>query len=67
MTTNAPRLMGRLPVRNFYGIGENAFTPGVVGTLLSSFLVARQVLGEEDYQRLLPANFPLTFLKNDIY
>ena len=67
MTTNAPRLMGRLPVRNFYGIGENAFTPGVVGTLLSSFLVARQVLGEEDYQRLLPTDFPLTFLKNDIY
>ena len=67
MTTNAPRLMGRLPVRNFYGIGENAFAPGVVGTLLSSFLVARQVLGEEDYQRLLPTDFPLTFLKNDIY
>ena len=55
MTTDAPRLMGRLPIRNFYGIGENAFAPGIVGTLLSSFLVARQVLGEESYQKLLSA------------
>ena len=54
MTTNVPRLMGRLPVRNFYGVGENAFAPGIVGTLLSSFLVARQVLGEEIYRQLLP-------------
>ncbi len=55
MTVDEPRLMGRLPIRNFYGIGENAFAPGVVGTLLSSFLVTRQVLGEELYQQLLPA------------
>lgn len=54
MRVGNPRLMGRLPVRNFYGIGENAFTPGVVGTMLSSFLVARQVLEEEAYLRLLP-------------
>ena len=67
MTVEEPRLMGRLPIRNFYGIGENAFSPGIVGTMLSSFLVARQVLGEESYRNLLPAEFPLTFLQEDIY
>ena len=67
MTVEEPRLMGRLPVRNFYGIGENAFSPGIVGTMLSAFLVARQVLGEESYRKLLPAEFPLTFLQEDIY
>ena len=67
MSVNNPRLMGRLPIRNFYGIGENAFAPGVVGTLLSSFLVARQVLGEDVYQRLLPQKaFPEAYLDYNI-
>ena len=67
MRVDNPRLMGRLPVRNFYGIGENAFTPGVVGTMLSSFLVVRQVLGEEVYLRLLPERaFPDAFLDHEI-
>ncbi|MBQ4480822.1 MAG: NAD(P)/FAD-dependent oxidoreductase [Victivallales bacterium] len=63
MRVDNPRLMGRLPVRNFYGIGENAFAPGVVGTMLSSFLVARQVLGEGAYLGLLPERaFPDSFV-----
>ncbi|MCQ2396111.1 MAG: FAD-dependent oxidoreductase [Lentisphaeria bacterium] len=54
MKTRNPRLMGRTPIRNFYAIGESAFTPGIIGTLLTSFLTVRRVIGEEAYQALLP-------------
>lgn len=64
MRTCNPRLMGRTPIRNFYAIGESAFTPGIVGTLLTSFLTVRRVIGEEAYQALLPpAAFAPEFLQ----
>ncbi len=54
MKVDNPRLMGRLPIRNLYAIGESAFAPGVLGTLLTSFLTVRRVIGEERYQAILP-------------
>lgn len=42
-------LFGRLPVRNFYALGQSALVPGVVGTMMSSFLLFRQLVGEERY------------------
>ena len=42
-------LFGRLPVRNFYALGQSALAPGVVGTMMSSFLLFRQLVGEERY------------------
>lgn len=48
-----PRLFGRLPVRNWHAIGQSALVPGVLGVMLVSFLLFRQVIGEETYQRLL--------------
>ncbi|MFA7232059.1 MAG: NAD(P)-binding protein [Victivallaceae bacterium] len=40
-------LFGRLPVRNFYAIGQSALLPGVVGAMLSSFIVGRYILGRD--------------------
>ncbi len=47
------RLFGRLPARNWHAIGQSALVPGVLGAMLVSFLLFRQVVGEETYQRLL--------------
>lgn len=38
-------LFGRLPVRNFYAAGQSALMPGVVGAMLSSFIIGRCLLG----------------------
>ena len=48
-----PRLFGRLPVRNFYALGQSALIPGVLGTMMASFLLFRQVVGEACYMRLI--------------
>jgi len=44
---------GQLPVRNFYALGQNALAPGVLGTLMTSFLTARMVLGDDAYFSLV--------------
>lgn len=38
-------LFGRLPVRNFYAVGQSALMPGIVGAMLSSFIIGRCLLG----------------------
>ncbi len=38
-------LFGRLPVRNFYAVGQSALIPGILGAMLSSFIVGRYLLG----------------------
>lgn len=40
-----PPLFGRLPIRNFYAIGQSALMPGVIGAMLSSFIIGRFLLG----------------------
>ena len=47
------RLCGRLPVRNFFIAGQSALVPGVMGTMLASFTVFRQAVGEETYCRVI--------------
>ena len=47
------RLFGRLPARNWHAIGQSALVPGVLGAMMVSFLLFRQIVGEETYQRLL--------------
>jgi len=39
-------LLGRLPFRNFYIAGQNAMLPGLLGSMLSSFIIARYILGQ---------------------
>ena len=37
-------LFGRLRFRNVYCAGQSAVLPGIVGTMFSSFLIARQMM-----------------------
>ena len=47
------RMFGALPIRNFFVAGQSALVPGVMGTMLTSFSVFRQAMGEEVYGRLI--------------
>jgi all-trans-retinol 13,14-reductase len=40
-------LFGKLPLVNLYVAGQSAVLPGIVGAMLSSFIVARNILGKE--------------------
>jgi phytoene dehydrogenase-like protein len=40
-------LFGKLPLVNLYAAGQSAVLPGIVGAMLSSFIVARNILGKE--------------------
>ncbi len=46
-------LFGRLPIRNFYVIGQNALLPGAMGAMLSAFIVWRKLVGEEHYRDIM--------------
>lgn len=41
-------LIGRLPWRNMFAAGQSALLPGVVGAMMSSFVVVRTLLGRAD-------------------
>ena len=41
-------LIGRLPWRNMFAAGQSALLPGVVGAMMSSFVVVRSLLGRTD-------------------
>ena len=47
------RMFGALPIRNFFAAGQSALVPGVMGTMLTSFSVFRQAMGEEVYARII--------------
>ncbi len=48
------RLWGKLPnAENLYAIGHCSLIPGVMGTMISSFLLFRRLVGEERYFELL--------------
>ncbi len=42
-------LQGKLPLRNVYAAGQSALLPGVLGAMMSSFVVARSVIGEKKF------------------
>ena len=46
-------IFGRLPIRNFYIIGQNALLPGAMGAMLSAFIIWRKLVGEEQYWSIL--------------
>ncbi len=41
-------LIGRLPWRNLFAAGQSALLPGVVGAMISSFIVVRSLLGRSE-------------------
>ncbi len=46
-------LFGKLPVRNMYAAGQSAVLPGLVGAMVSAFMICRAVLGKDAFARLL--------------
>jgi phytoene dehydrogenase-like protein len=41
-------LVGRLPWRNMFAAGQSALLPGIVGAMISSFIVVRSLMGRAD-------------------
>jgi all-trans-retinol 13,14-reductase len=44
-------LVGRLPVANLFAAGQSAILPGVVGSMMSAFVVCRSLLGVSSYHQ----------------
>lgn len=51
-------LFGRLPFRNLYASGQNAVLPGIVGAIMSSFILLRVLIGKEKYEEFIHARLP---------
>jgi all-trans-retinol 13,14-reductase len=48
-------LWGRLPVRNFYAIGQSSLLPGTFGAMMSAFVLFRRLIGEDAFSSLIEA------------
>ena len=46
-------IIGRLPLANLFAAGQSALLPGIVGAMVSSFVVCRSLIGVEDFSRLV--------------
>lgn len=46
-------VFGRLPLRHMYAAGQSSLLPGLVGSMVSSFIVGRRIIGTEEYNGLL--------------
>ncbi|MBU2436841.1 MAG: NAD(P)-binding protein [Candidatus Omnitrophica bacterium] len=46
-------LFGKLPLRNVYAAGQSSVLPGIVGAMLSSFIVGRSIIGKNDYNNFI--------------
>ena len=46
-------LFGKLPLLNMYAAGQSSVLPGLVGAMISSFIIARSILGKEQYGRFI--------------
>jgi phytoene dehydrogenase-like protein len=42
-------LFGKLPLRNLYAAGQSSLLPGIIGAMMSSFIVGRSVIKEDKY------------------
>ena len=42
-------LFGRLKARNVFVCGQNSLLPGIVGSMWSSVVIARQILGADNF------------------
>lgn len=47
--TGQYNIFGRLPIRNFYAIGQNSLLPGAFGAMQSAFIIWRKLIGEQAY------------------
>ncbi len=46
-------LFGKLPLRNLYAAGQSSLLPGIIGAMMSSFIVGRSLIKEEQYNSFL--------------
>ncbi len=46
-------LLGKLPLRNLYAIGQSSLLPGVAGAMMSTFVVLKNVVGVDTYLEIL--------------
>ena len=46
---NQFNLIGQLRIRNIFVAGQSAILPGVLGTIMASILVAKNIVGEENF------------------
>ncbi|WP_139786629.1 hypothetical protein [Desulfamplus magnetovallimortis] len=46
-------LFGRLPFRNLYCAGQSALLPGIMGSMMSSFVLCRLLLDRQEYARFI--------------
>ena len=42
-------LLGKLPLRNLFAAGQSSLLPGIIGSMMSSFIVGRSIIKEEKY------------------
>lgn len=42
-------LLGKLPLRNIFAAGQSSLLPGILGAMMSSFIVGRSIIKEEKY------------------
>ncbi|MEK7308396.1 MAG: hypothetical protein AAB089_04930, partial [Nitrospirota bacterium] len=53
---NQYNLLGKLPLRNLYAAGQSSVLPGIIGAMMSSFIVGRTILEKEKYNEFLNQN-----------
>jgi len=46
-------LLGKLPVRNLHAAGQSSVLPGLVGAMMSSFLIGRSLIGKDEYSSFM--------------
>ena len=46
-------LFGKLPLRNIYACGQSSILPGVVGAMMSSFIIGRSIVGRDKYDAFI--------------
>ncbi len=49
-------LQGRLPLRNIYAAGQSSLLPGIIGAMMSSFIVGRTILDENKFRDFIFRN-----------
>ncbi len=51
-------LFGKLPFRNLFVSGQSSVLPGIVGAMMSSFILLRVLIGPERYDKFIQARLP---------
>jgi len=50
---NQYNLFGKLPLKNIFAAGQSAALPGLIGAMMSSFIIARLLIGKEKYNKFI--------------